>query len=316
MPSFNSAQLTAFLNALHEPARLYDVRGNLVAENTAACTALWPDEDGDEKNIIHTVDLGEGWFIRRLSVTGSACAPSRLSGQPVTRPNLQALMSGITHELRNPLAAILTATSLLQEDSGLHEETTMLLDVVRKEARRMNQILTEFSLYVKMPQPHPIEFDLSQIAHQAIAELQGNGILRENIKIENHLPQPLITNADPIQIQQMLCRLLENAAFALSGQTEGTIILRSYAQMDTSRVVLCVEDNGTGFSDEELQRAFVPFYSTKPQGVGLGLSIAQVAVQAAGGEIWIENLIANAPNTATADTTAARGSRVCFALPV
>lgn len=316
MPSFNNAQLAAFLNALHEPARLYDVRGNLVAENLPACTVEWPDEDGDGKNIIHTFDLGEGWFIRRMSVTCSPSAPSRLSGQSVTRPNLQALMSGITHELRNPLAAILTATSLLQDDSGLHDETVMLLDVVRKEARRMNQILTEFSLYVKLPQPHPIEFDLSEMARRTIEELKRNGILRENTKIENHLIEPLTVSADPIQIQQVLHRLLENAAYALANQTDGVIILRSYAQTDTSRVVLCIEDNGPGFSSDELQQAFLPFYSTKPQGVGLGLSIAQVAVQAADGEIWIENLTGkNAPPLTKTETIVPSVVRICFALP-
>ncbi len=316
MPTFNHAQLTAFLNALNEPAQLYDVRGNLVAENLAARTVEWPDENGSSKSSIHTIDVGEGWFIRRMDSMEISYAPARLSGHTIARPNLQALMSGITHELRNPLAAILTAISLLQDDASLPEETVMLLNVVCNESRRMNKILSEFSLYVKLPQPQTQDFKFTQLAHQTVDELKSNGSLRDAIKIETHLPESLSVCADPVQTQQLLSRLLQNAAQALEEQIEGVITLRSYMQKDTSQVVICIEDNGPGFSEDELKQAFLPFYSTKPQGVGLGLSIAQVVVQAAGGAIWLENLQAAPPSkAATENLNLLSGARVCFSLP-
>ena len=323
MPTFNSAQLLAFLNVLHEPAQLYDVHGNLVAQNKAAHNVSWPDESGGQ-GIIHTVELGEGWFLRHMNAATSLHAPVRLSGQPGTRPNIQTLLSGITHELRNPLAAILTAAGLLQDDSSLSEETTMLLGVVRNEARRMNKILTEFSLYIKPPQPRPQAFDFSELARETFEELRQNGTLSPTVEIKNRLPNSLMVFADPQQMQQVLARLLHNAACALQPQAKGVISLFSYSQEDTDRAVICVEDDGPGFSPEESQRAFTPFYSTKAQAVGLGLSIAQEAVQTANGAIWIENRLGNHALEEASPShgaqhgirpDASHGARVCFALP-
>lgn len=320
MPTFNSAQLTAFLNVVHEPAQLYDVRGNLVAENTAAGSVEWPDNDGSSQNVIHTIDLGEGWFLRRMTLPQVAGAPVRISGSGATRPNLQTLMSGITHELRNPLAAILTAASLLHDDKSPSEETTetaMLLNVVRNEARRMASILSEFSLYVKLPQPQPEAFDFNQSVLKVMNDLSGEQNSNKTLHIDNHLPTPLMVYADPLQMHQVLLRLLENAMQSLNGSSSGVITLFSYPQDDTERVVICIEDNGPGFSEEEMQRAFTPFYSTKAQSTGLGLPIAQTAVQAAGGAMWLENrpLEINNSNVST-EATSSGGARVCFALPV
>lgn len=308
MPTFNSAQLTAFLNVLPEPTQLYDVRGHLVAQNKTARAVSWPDETGSGEGVIHIVELGEGWFLRRMTVASSSQAPVRLSGQLGARPNMQVLLSGITHELRNPLAAILTAVGLLQDDSSLNEETAMLLGVVRNESRRMNQILTEFSLYVKPPQPQPQLFDFSEVARATLDEQTHNNTLFQTVKIENRLPDSLMVFADPDHMHQVLVRLLENAACALKSQDNGLITLYSYPQDDTKRVVICIEDNGPGFSSEESEQAFVPFYSTKAQSVGLGLSIVQGSVQAANGAIWLEN-------RALVEDSSLHGSRVCFALP-
>ena len=344
MPTFNSAQLTAFLNAVSEPAQLYDVRGNMVAENALARTVEWPDHEGagneDTQNVIDTVDLGEGWFLRRMALLTLSGAPVRLSGPGAARPNMQALMSGITHELRNPLAAILTAVTLLNDDQKIDEETAMLLGVVRDEAKRMAAILTEFSLYVKSPPPQPESFDFIETARKSLHELRDKGEWNEHIKIDNRLPESLMVYADPLQMQQVLMRLLENALHAVGANPAGVIRLISYAQADTQRVVICVEDNGPGFGDEEKQRAFIPFYSTKPQATGLGLPIAQTTLQAAGGAIWLENRSSptttnnsstvNSANSKAANSKAANtntsivtetsedissGARVCFALP-
>ena len=72
-------------------------------------------------------------------------------------------MRGLVHELRNPLSAVLTASSLVQGGADADEETTMLLDVIQKEARRMNRILTEFSHFVKPPTPQIETFDLGAL---------------------------------------------------------------------------------------------------------------------------------------------------------
>ena len=303
------SQFATLLNLLPEPARVYDVQGRVVAENQAAHVAIWPDDTGggDGEARISTVELGEGWYLRRLDALGPPSAPGgSVTDLPLARPNLQALLAGITHELRNPMAAILTAVSLLQDDRGLSEESVMLLGVVRKEARRMNQIMTEFSLYVKPPQPHPENFNIARLIRDSVAQFQAESALWQNVTVRNQMPAELAVHADCGQMQQAFCRILENAVEAMSENPQPMLALRGHTEGE--RVILSIEDNGAGLSPDDLQCAFLPFYSTKPQSTGLGLSTAQVAVQAAGGVLWLEN-IADEPHLPVS------GARVCFALP-
>ena len=131
--------------------------------------------------------------------------------------------------------------------------------------------------------------------------------------MHDDLPPELLVHADANQIQQALVRVLENAGEAISQNPSPTLTLRG--RTDAKRIILCIEDNGAGFSVDELQSAFLPFYSTKPQSTGLGLSTAQVAVQAAGGALWVENL--SEAESAASDNGhfGSNGARLCCVLP-
>lgn len=194
-------------------------------------------------------------------------------------------MRGLVHELRNPLAAILTAANLLASDSGVEEETEMLLGVVHKEAHRMNRILTEFSHFAKPPAPHVVEFDLAGLAREVVAELQRDGVLSEQILVHDHLPSALEACADPHHAGLALRNVIENAAEALG--EGGSIVLT--AKSDDEAVSLLIEDDNSGLTPEQLALVFQPFYSTKPTSTGLGLSIARMALRASGGDIHLES---------------------------
>lgn len=205
--------------------------------------------------------------------------------------DVQALMRGLVHELRNPLSAILTASSLLPGAPGLDEETGMLLEVVTKEARRMNRILTEFSTFAKPPKPHIETLDLSLMARElAHGEIQAGA----PIVLHDELPPHLWALGDPQLTTQAMQNVLENAREALP---EGGHI-RLTSGHSEERVWLSVNDSGAGLSAQSLESAFQPFYSNKAASTGLGLSIARVAMRAAGGECRIENALPGAPNGA------------------
>ncbi len=197
--------------------------------------------------------------------------------------DVQALMRGLVHELRNPLSAILTASSLLPGAPGLDEETEMLLGVVTKEARRMNRILTEFSTFAKPPKPHLETLDVAKIARELS---QGEVQTSEEIVLRDELPPHLWAVADAHLTVQALQNILENAREALP--RGGTI--RLAGGYKNHSVWLSVGDTGEGLSDQSLESAFQPFYSNKGSSTGLGLSIARVAMRAAGGECRIENV--------------------------
>ncbi len=199
--------------------------------------------------------------------------------------DVQALMRGLVHELRNPLSAILTAASLLPGAPGLDEETGMLLGVVSKEARRMNRILTEFSTFAKPPKPHIDALDFSAIARECMSR-ELNDEKETSIEIRDDLPSHLWVLGDVRLVIQALQNVLENAREALP---HGGVIVLQGGQSD-EHAWLSIGDSGAGLSAHSLQNAFQPFYSSKGASTGLGLSIARVAMRASGGDCRIENI--------------------------
>ncbi len=197
--------------------------------------------------------------------------------------DVQALMRGLVHELRNPLSAVLTASSLVQGGPDADEETAMLLEVIQKEARRMNRILTEFSHFVKPPKPQTETFDLGALLCEVAASLQNDGAL-EGVEFSSKLNHPILVAGDPTQTEAALRHILENSADALKHGGS----LRVWSDVDGNQDCVLIEDSGGELHADVIERAFQPFFSTKPASTGLGLSIARITILAMGGDITIE----------------------------
>jgi signal transduction histidine kinase len=196
--------------------------------------------------------------------------------------DVHLMLRGLVHELRNPLSAILTASSLLLHNGDPEDETTVLLDIVQKEAKRLNRILLEFTSFVKPPPPVPENVDLTDLLIVILADLEGENRIRKQTRVHNSLPDPLPVFADKDGVRRAITCLLINALEALP--TEGGDIFIESAQKD-AQVQLVIRDNGAGLVDGSRDQAFQPFFSTKPQATGLGLSIARVAARASGGDV-------------------------------
>ena len=229
---------------------------------------------------------------------------------------LDVLLRGLLHELRNPLSSILTAASLVQDTAHLNsevgEETTMLLGVIQKESLRLNHILTEFANFIKLPPPRPQRFDVAHVLRTLVAQFQRDTSLAEGVKIEDELPQQCMVWADPDQIRNALHQLLCNA----SEQMPENGVLRLIHSERKDKAVICLGDSGPGFSDESRARAFQPFYSTKRHNVGLGLAAARAIIQAAAGRLWIESDGASIPFEANKTDISDKSVLLCFELPL
>jgi signal transduction histidine kinase len=226
---------------------------------------------------------------------------------PVPEIDVNALMRGLVHELRNPLSAILTASSLLQPAQGMDEESAMLLEVVQSESRRMNRILTEFSSFVKPPTPHLQSFDMARSVRDVARDVEKEAGFGTRIVVHDELPPELIVRGDPDQTAQALRHVLLNAAEAM----ESGGALRLAARIEGEKTMVCIEDSGAGLRQNALEQAFQPFFSTKPAATGLGLSIARGLLRAEGGDLHLENLDENAQHAEGEHS----GARVKICLP-
>jgi signal transduction histidine kinase len=211
------------------------------------------------------------------------------------------LAAGVAHEIRNPLAAIVNATTLLRDPDALTaDERAETLDAVRTEARRLNRILSDFLLFARPREPQRRPCDLGQVVDRVAALIRDDAERAARVSLDVSMDRSLPPFAfDPDQLTQVLWNVALNGVEAMDGR--GRLSLR--VQRADGEVRIAVSDTGRGIPTEERPRIFQPFYSHKPGGSGLGLTIAQRIVTAHGGRIDL-------------DSAPGAGTRVTIALPL
>ena len=212
-----------------------------------------------------------------------------LQGQVIRQERLAAvgqLVSGVAHEINNPLQAILGFAELLQMQSDVSESVKSDLKLIQKESARACGIIRNLALFARQ-QPgaaapvHMID------AMTAVAELRQRRLESEDIQlhVDDQSTQPVM--AVVTELQQVVLNFVVNAEQAIlaSGRLPGRITMRAYDK--DGRVVLEVEDTGPGVKPEDEAKLFQPFFTTKPvgQGTGLGLSISYGIIDSLGGQI-------------------------------
>lgn len=231
-------------------------------------------------------------------------------------PELEIMLRGLLHELRNPLSSIITAATLLQDSMQPEtmltgEENRMLLDVVKKESLRLNHILTCFADYIKLPAPQPAVFDLSDTIREIVQELERQKVLGQEIKVDDRLLATTLVRADQAQVRQALQHLIVNAVEAMPGG--GCLFLAASSAQNQDEVVVCIGDSGSGFLGESRSRAFQLFFSTKAHHLGLGLPVAKSIIELNGGQIWLDE--ARSKTSLQSDNPQQIGTSVCLTLP-
>jgi nitrogen fixation/metabolism regulation signal transduction histidine kinase len=195
------------------------------------------------------------------------------------------LIRVLGHELSNSLAPIKSiAGSLLArvdtmqgEDATLHDFRRGL-GVVESRADGLHRFVQSYRLLAQLPPPH-----LKPVALGAL--LERVVLLEQRLPILLEPGPPIVIDADPDQLEQMFINLLANAVDA--SLANGAHPVRTGWRLDDSTVVVTIEDRGMGIANAE--NLFVPFYTTKPAGSGVGLALAQQIARAHGGEIALVN---------------------------
>jgi C4-dicarboxylate-specific signal transduction histidine kinase len=201
------------------------------------------------------------------------------------------LTASIAHEVNQPIAAAVT-----EADAGLRflaaqppdlKEVRDALDAIMKAGNQAGEVISRIRGLVKKVPAQRTVLDVNEAILETIAltrsEMRQHDILLKT-ELANDVPQIL---GDRVQLQQVILNLIMNAIEAMSESSEGPRELLIRSEIDVpDGVMVTVRDWGPGFKPESLNHLFDPFYTTKPAGMGMGLSICRSIIEAHGGRLW------------------------------
>jgi len=192
----------------------------------------------------------------------------------------------VMHQLRNPLAAIGGFTDQLLNSTNDEARTRRNLDIIRKEIKRLEEVLFKLSPFLKLDMRKPISFELPPVV-QAVLQSTNLQLKREGIQIEVEmeagLPEIL---GDPTYVGEALRNLVDNA---LEATPKGGCVSIRAGRGGKSGVVLTVQDTGQGVPEAIREKIFEPFLSTKEKSLGVGLFYVKRVMDACGGRIEVES---------------------------
>lgn len=197
---------------------------------------------------------------------------------------------GIAHEIKNPLTPIQLNTQRLKKkfkegSSDFTEVFDESTDVIIQEVEGLKKLVDEFSKFARMPEPNPKPYKLHRIIDDTLALYKD---IRKGIKfLINYDSKIDIINVDHEQFKRVFINLIENSIDAVNGN--GIIEIDTSLTKDSKMVRIEVKDNGIGIPDENKDKLFLPYFSTKKKGSGLGLAIANRIVVDHSGIIRIED---------------------------
>ena len=210
------------------------------------------------------------------------------------------LMRILNHEIRNSITPISSLTEtimmILQREDGRQKELREIsaqnladilasLEALKQRSENLHQFINDYQQLTKIPAPAPVEVELKSFLEE-IHSLFRPEFEKKRIKFKLDIePEIQIIRADINQLQQVLLNLVKNSMEALENIKDPQLMIRS--SQEQKQIVVLVSDNGTGIDPEIMDEIFVPFYTTKPQGSGIGLSLARQVMRMHGGNIRI-----------------------------
>lgn len=214
---------------------------------------------------------------------------ARMQSEKLT--SLGQLISGVAHEINNPLTSVIGCSEYLMEDCSLDEKSREAVEIIVSEAKRSGRIVLNLLTFARQSAPEKRISDFNDIITAVLGicmyGLKDKGITVA-LDLDDQLPQISI---DENQIQQVILNLLNNAVDAMADSVhDDCIIIRTYEK--GHYVIMEIEDNGSGIPEAVKQKIFDPFFTTKEagKGTGLGLSISYGIIQEHGGTIEAESV--------------------------
>ncbi len=227
---------------------------------------------------------------RRRAAGAATQANASPSPDIAGRPGMAELAGALAHELNQPLTAITSNAQAAREYlmSGRLEQAEIreILDDIVNDASRASDIVRGVRALIRGEAPRCVPFHIGEVITRALDLVQENA--RSRGATVDGMAEPSLPRVvgDPIEIQLVLLNLLVNALDAVEvSQASGARNVSVTARERDGSIRVSVRDNGCGVSDADLGNIFRPFYSSKPNGMGLGLSFSRALMERNGGRI-------------------------------
>jgi signal transduction histidine kinase len=258
--------------------------------NGAILASLQKDKSSflkEEKQLLDNIALKVGNLLERIEIQQNETSLKRQMERTDRLGILGEITAGIAHELNTPLANILGFAELLKDDFKGDFQVSRDLDKIIQNAIFSREVVKKLMFFAcEMPQKMQ-EVNIVPSIKNAISLLDASfkkADVKYVVKIED---ETLLFRADTIQLTQIIFNLIINAIYF--SKKGGLVTIEAFE--DKNYIILIISDEGTGFTDEALEKVFQPFFSTKPtgDGSGMGLSVVHGIVASHNGFITAEN---------------------------
>lgn len=202
------------------------------------------------------------------------------------------LAASLAHELNQPLTAILTNVQaglrlVTADPVDLGEIRAILQDIVDDD-NRASEVIRRMRALASKGELERTPLDLARLIQDVAGLVQSDAVIR-GVRLSMRVAASLPVHGDKVQLQQVLLNLLLNAFDAVKNCPPGERRVTVHAAPEDDMVRVTVSDSGTGLSEDKLDKIFTPFFTSKRNGLGLGLAISRSIVEAHGGRIHAAN---------------------------
>jgi two-component system, NtrC family, sensor histidine kinase HydH len=223
--------------------------------------------------VMLVVALLSGALAERLRATGGELA---LATERAERAEHMALLgrlaAGLAHEIRNPLGSIAGSVQLLKAARGLSDDDQALMEIIQREAGRLNDLVTDMMDLSRPRRPDMARVDAARLVREVVelAGKSGRGV--SDVAVSYSGPESAIVVADGAQLRQLVWNLVRNGVQASNA---GDCVLVELASKPDARLELSVRDDGVGIDPEARGRLFDAFFTTRSHGTGVGLAVVK-----------------------------------------
>ncbi len=292
---FHDLQEKPVWSCILDPDLSSFVRDSIEREETVQAQSFFLDElSGTRFLSIGIVPLVRSKRVRGTIITVEDVTDRKTEEMKNRRleslASLTNLAATVAHEIKNPLGSMsiyvqLIRKALSQCETERKPQVDQYLDVVNEEIERLNKIVVDFLFAVR-----PLKFEFSPLSVndvvRDVADFFGAELSQANISLVLDLAEPLpLIKGDERFIRQMLVNLVKNSMAAM--KQGGEIRAKTWASEDS--VYMKIEDTGSGIPQDVLQKIFEPYFTTKVDGTGLGLTMAYKVVKEHGGDIRVQS---------------------------